>query len=447
MRPRIAASALLLTVLLSLSAPLRALGQQQKDSTWKDKQGNVRSLSDLDKILDAHKQWVESQFVGSPGKVGTCADLSGINLSNAELDGVNLWGANLEGTILIGSKLRGAILGPLRQKNQQQSTVLGGWRPAAPIMVSGTAYDENGQVIMTFHAPVTDLRGALLNEADLSGADASYVDFTGADLEKTDLSYANLTGADLTHAILIDTDLDTSDLQHANLLGAIFEPRVVSKIKGITSTANLESVTYQGNPGPLTELRKQFQDSGYREQERKITYVLNREEARRDSFVERWFKRIAFDLTCQYGLTPGRPLRIVMLLWMFFSWVYALFMHRPGPSGIYFIGSRWWRGKSNTQGVQIRPLAIHSTKWWKHPSLWLRREWRVLRAAMFFSLMSTFNIGFRDINFGRWVRMLTKREYDLKAVGWARTVSGFQSLLSVYLIALWVLTYFGRPFG
>lgn len=41
----------------------------------------------------------------------------------------------------------------------------------------------------------------------------------------------------------------------------------------------------------------------------------------------------------------------------------------------------------------------------------------------------------------------TEREYDLKAVGWARTVSGFQSLLSVYMLALWVLTYFGRPFG
>jgi hypothetical protein len=76
----------------------------------------------------------------------------------------------------------------------------------------------------------------------------------------------------------------------------------------------------------------------------------------------------------------------------------------------------------------------------------LRREWRLLRNALFFSLMSTVNIGFRDINFGRWLRMLTKREYDIKPVGWARTMSGIQSLLSVYLIALWVLTYFGHPF-
>jgi hypothetical protein len=37
-------------------------------------------------------------------------------------------------------------------------------------------------------------------------------------------------------------------------------------------------------------------------------------------------------------------------------------------------------------------------------------------------------------------------EYMLRATGWVRTVSGTQSLLSVYLLALWVLTYFGRPF-
>jgi len=75
------------------------------------------------------------------------------------------------------------------------------------------------------------------------------------------------------------------------------------------------------------------------------------------------------------------------------------------------------------------------------------REWTVFRASMFFSLMSAFNIGFRDINFGRWLRLLTRQKFDIEAVGWARVVAGWQSLLSVYFIALWVLTYFGRPFG
>ena len=65
---------------------------------------------------------------------------------------------------------------------------------------------------------------------------------------------------------------------------------------------------------------------------------------------------------------------------------------------------------------------------------------------MFFSLISAFNIGFRDINFGRWLRLLTRKEYDLKAVGSARVVFGCQSLISVVLIALFILSYFGRPF-
>ncbi len=38
------------------------------------------------------------------------------------------------------------------------------------------------------------------------------------------------------------------------------------------------------------------------------------------------------------------------------------------------------------------------------------------------------------------------REYTLRAKGWVRVVSGVQSLFSVYLIAMWALTYFGRPF-
>jgi len=65
---------------------------------------------------------------------------------------------------------------------------------------------------------------------------------------------------------------------------------------------------------------------------------------------------------------------------------------------------------------------------------------------MFFSLMTAFNIGFRDINFGRGLRLLTRQEFDIKPSGWARVIAGSQSLISVYLLALWVLTYFGSPF-
>jgi hypothetical protein len=69
-----------------------------------------------------------------------------------------------------------------------------------------------------------------------------------------------------------------------------------------------------------------------------------------------------------------------------------------------------------------------------------------LRTSLYFSLLSAFYLGWREINVGSWIARLQTREYTLRARGWARTVSGFQSLISVYLLALAALSYFGRPF-
>jgi hypothetical protein len=136
------------------------------------------------------------------------------------------------------------------------------------------------------------------------------------------------------------------------------------------------------------------------------------------------------------------------LLWLLCSLLYFGFIHTSGESGLYRV-----YGKSvsedtetKTRVLRILPAKIGQTLGPQRLFHFLWREWSLMRTAMFFSLMSAFNIGFRDINFGRWLRLLTRQEFDIKAVGWARVVAGWQSLISVYLIALWVLTYFGRPF-
>jgi len=391
MRVRATASSLLIAVLCCLSAVLPTRAQRLGGPTWTDGYGKIRSRADLDEILKQHKLWLDSKE-----KSGARADFRFAHLSGWDLGDAVLRGADL-----------------------------------------GNAY----------------LTGAHLSGADLTEANLSDADLTDAELGGANLSNADLISADLVGADLMKADLSGAYLSDAKLCGTVFQPRSLPPVEGLNTAQSvagascLERMMYNDNPGLLTELQKSFRDTGYREQERAITCALNRRGAERDSGFEGLFKWLAFDLTCEYGLSPGRPLRIVLWLWLFFSFIYAAFMHLPGTSGIYFMGTRVWRGKTNTQGIQVRPEPILAAKPWKKPLLWLRREWRVLRAAMFFSLMSAFNIGFRDINFGRWLRLLTKREYDLKAVGWARTVSGFQSLLSVYLIALWVLSYFGRPFG
>jgi hypothetical protein len=358
--------------------------QQQKEWTWRDSEGKTRTRAELDEILAEHKRWLEP---GQPH--GNQADLHG-----AELDRANLRGVNLSGALLIGVSLKGA-----------------------------------------------DLEYAQLEQADLNQAD-----LTGADLYAADLRAAELGGAVLNRAGLLDAELRDADFLDAEMQNAIYEPKSSPDIRNIGGAKYLELLTYDDNPDALVQLRKQFQEGGFRSQERKITYALSRRKAELDGFVERWFQRVAFDLTCQYGMNPGRALQIWLALLLFCWLVYAVFIHIPGESGIYRLQKAGGPTAKEESEEQIRPRTISSRPLWRYPLQLIYQELRVFFWAGFFSLMSAFNIGFRDINFGRWLRLLPKTEYDLKAKGWARTVAGFQSLISVYLIALWVLTYFGRPF-
>jgi hypothetical protein len=66
--------------------------------------------------------------------------------------------------------------------------------------------------------------------------------------------------------------------------------------------------------------------------------------------------------------------------------------------------------------------------------------------AFYFSVLSAFNIGWRELNVGSWICRMQLNEYTLRATGLPRFLSGLQSVMSVYLLALSVMTYFGSPF-
>src|SRR6266542_382379 len=95
---------ILLLVLTQLTA------DAQNEFTWKDASQNTHNLSDLEEILQKHRQWIESLK-----KSGTQADLSKTslfkaNLSNANLSEANLSNANLGSANPSNAKLTGADL-------------------------------------------------------------------------------------------------------------------------------------------------------------------------------------------------------------------------------------------------------------------------------------------------------------------------------------------------
>lgn len=132
---------------------------------------------------------------------------------------------------------------------------------------------------------------------------------------------------------------------------------------------------------------------------------------------------------------------------MVFCWLaFALLIHLPGKTGIYRVQKKGAQADSEYTEEKIRPKLVSSTSRGRHALQVIYRELGVLFWAGYFSLISAFDIGFPEINLGRWLRLLPRTEYELKAKGWARTVAGIQSLISLYLVTLWVLSYFGRPF-
>lgn len=395
------------------------------------------SPAELDKLVKAHELWIESN-----GRTGTRAELSHADLSNFNLAGVNLWGANLDGAYLAGANLRNALLGIDGQKNQRISSTPGAVLFPPPGMLQGTVTGESGRIVSASQGPgPTDLRAATLSGATLAHADLSYADLSRANLTGADLSGADLSGANLSGATLGGARLDGSNLTKTNLDGTVFEPVSLSAIISPESATNLDYITYQTNPDALIKLRKRFQGEGLTTQERKITYALNRRQTQLDSGVERWFRIVAFDLTCQYGMTPGRPLRIIVVAWAVFCLLYIALLH--GKRCFRVRISRHYHSKDKTREFWMWPPPSQKTSIQTRLSF----ERRAVSAMMFFSLVNAFNIGFREFNVGQWLRILNQREFELKAVGWVRSLAGIQSLVSIYLFALWVLTYFGRPFN
>jgi hypothetical protein len=161
------------------------------------------------------------------------------------------------------------------------------------------------------------------------------------------------------------------------------------------------------------------------------------------SWIEGLFRISAFDITTAYGLHPTRALLLIVVLGGILTLVYMWPIHRAQKnpaevSGIYQIFPADRIDKTSAEPTlekEPKVIRVQASNWWN--AFW---------AAAYFSLLSAVNIGFEQFTPGDWIRRLQGRQYSLEAVGWVRIVAGAQALLSVFLLAMWVLTYFGRPF-
>ena len=366
-------------------------------------------------------------WLDNPSRTNLCeADLGGANLIRANLSGVDLSGVNFMGAHLTGANLSGSNL-------------------------------SHAQL------PGVDLSAANLSIANLTGANLSNANLTGAHLVGANLSGVGFTRANLAGAQLGLAKLKGAGLSFAHLEGAVFDvlPDSLPDPIGLSFAEGLESVKFSWSPVGLVKLRNQFRDLGLRTQERQLTCAIRRSELRRTRWVfsglfdpprsvplhgrvEQWMNYVFFDLTCQYGTSAERPLISVGVLFILFSMIYVFAQMFPGQRGGIWVV--WEENRiARTEGGDV-PQRLTEGFPSSRPQGRLRRFLNIASLAAYFSLLSALRTGWSWLNFSSWITRMQPREYSLHATGWVRLFSGLQSLISVYLVALAILTYFGMPF-
>jgi uncharacterized protein YjbI with pentapeptide repeats len=353
------------------------------------------------------------------------ADLRGANLSGADLSEVNLSGADLQRANLSGAELNKVNLSGTNLSEANLSGVnLSGANLSGAKLI--------GANLIKINLIVADLSEAQLGGANLSGASLRGADLTKATLTRANLTDADLFQADMTNAYLSMANLTKANLIEADLTDANFEPIEVPPARSFLGVTGLDRLSWNQSPASMVLLRKTFQEAGMRQQEREVTYAQLRMQRINTGGLEGTLQYVLFEATCDWGMTPARPFWIMLGLIPLFTLLYTMPIAQPSPKRA--VWRIWDKDRARKDQGQDDPEQVTA------------HGYRLPLYALFFSVLSAFHIGWRELNVGSWISRLNPYEFTLKGTGWVRTVSGVQSLISVYLLALAVLTYFGRPF-
>jgi uncharacterized protein YjbI with pentapeptide repeats len=422
-----------------------------KTSDTGGRQANLCGVNLGDPFLRGN-DWLKQADLGSANLQE--AFLHGVNLEKAQLQHANLYkahlnSANLYNAFLTFANLQGAKLNSVNFK----AADLGGTN-LQDADLQGASF-EGGSLLQA------DLRRANLRHAQIPRTDLERTNLQEAILDEADLQQSTLQGANLQAASLRGTNLLATNLAKANLTAAIFEikPGSLPDIPPLAIASGLADMTFDVSPHALVELREAFKKLGMREQERQITYAIEKTKRRHLGESHLWsnklegaFKYLFFEFPCDYGMAPGRSLRILAGSIGLFSLMYigALLAARERAGiWVFWPADRVYMAEGESSAMRLTSRFIF-------PRLQVRAEGRwwgavvrglcILFVGLYFSILTAFSLGWRELNVGTWISRMQPREYILRATGWVRFVAGCQSLLSVYLLALWVLTYWSRPF-
>lgn len=330
------------------------------------------------------------------------------------------------------------------------------------LAAGGCAPGEDGRVDREDPSLKTDSIGDLqpvsffrtdLHRADFSNQDLRCASFIGANLTDANFFGADLRGAFFNRATLLRANFERTDLRgtilhNADLQYLVYQPKYPPLPPSLALSTNLNYITYNDDPTFLYSLKNALKERGYQDAQKSVIAALRRSHPPEDSLgskfhllkgnVARAIQFVLFDWTSEFGSNSFRPLLIILMMWLLCGAVYAAAVLREGKAGLFLVstGERIPKGKKTPYVRRIRPAQLQVAP----------RIRSAISSGLFFSFRRTFHFGFKELDFGNWLKLLQSREFDIIAYGWPRVVSGVQSILSIYLLALSILSAFTTPF-
>jgi hypothetical protein len=330
------------------------------------------------------------------------------------------------------------------------------------------SYSNLSKADLNTHLHDVSFRGSCLVEAQFTmsgiwGVDFSHTNLTRANFNKTNIS----GGSSFSDSLLYDTDFTDSNTTYIDLSNAVYmtasDPITAVALIGLENATwslrgnetfdadpcgftwtNNGSLAYgDTNPYSLLRFRKYTRDKGLYDDARRLTVAIENgklsEYLHSDSIFDKLYgvtRFVTLGLTTSYGLYPSRALLLIVGNVMAFSFIYWYIIatrHNSNETGIYRM----------LPDDRIMPCK-GGYKLLKKKAQIVRLNWRrAYPYALLFSAASAFQIGWKDINIGAWISRLQTREFSLVARGWVRSVSGIQTLISLGLLVLWILSILG----
>jgi uncharacterized protein YjbI with pentapeptide repeats len=262
-----------------------------------------------------------------------------------------------------------------------------------------------------------------------------YCEFIDSRLFATELNENWFFFCHFRNVNLRAANLDNAEFLSCNFENVIFEPETLPDIDRIATCNGLDNLKYEHSSEKLLELKVKLESKGYRSAAVDVETSILRNENEKADFLTFILRYVFLDLTYEYGSNASRPIKIYFFIIVLFSCIYWNINGIDQRSYIVVQPSDEHAQQPNFHNFKIKFPATNQ-------SSIFTKEMKYLFISLTYSFSRSLRLGFGLFDFSKWVQMMQLRNFKYKETYFLKPISVVQSLISLYLIILWIKASF-----